>query len=142
VPSQGRLQAFTDNPENGVRDSTSIDANGRQTLEKALRVDRLKANDLPTRSDGAQERTVRVPFYYDHRWHHVAVMLADEALELFVNGYLEGEATGIPIISSPPVSFRFGAGRGLEGEAGEFFEGLLDDVWIYRGSLSKLSVVP
>lgn len=107
-----------------------------------LRLFRSGRELLASARDGAQERTVRVPFYYDHYWHHVAVVLADGALKLFVNGYLEGEATGMPAISSPPGSFRFGAGRGLEGEAAGFFEGLLDDVRIYRGSLSTPATAP
>ena len=88
--------------------------------------------------DGEGERTVRLPFYYDHYWQHVALTLAGGELKLFVNGFLEGQEGGIPALSAPPVFFRFGAGGTRGGEAAAFFEGRIDDVRIYGGSLPRV----
>ncbi len=74
----------------------------------------------------------------DGKWHHVAgVRTAPQALQVYVDGVLEGTAAD-PRPTSPAIGatspFRIGVGTVLPGVG--YFKGSLDDVRIYNRALS------
>jgi len=67
----------------------------------------------------------------DNEWHHVAAMrnASTGLIQLFFDGALQASKTGPTSSRNAPDGIRIGGS--LPGTAGEYFQGLIDDVRIY-----------
>jgi len=71
--------------------------------------------------------------YKDDVWHHLAVNLGQEAIELYVDGNLIDSVAGQGPLVQNDSALYFGRHRTL----GRFFNGLLDDIHLYDGRLTQ-----
>ena len=85
--------------------------------------------------------TVSVPAasLLDNTWHHVAGVIDDGDMHLYVDGVLVGSTSGLQTTSITLEDFSIGGDS--DGRALNDFQGAIDDVSIYPGALNESQVV-
>lgn len=74
--------------------------------------------------------------YKDDIWHHLAVNLGQDAIELYVDGDLINSLPGQGSLVQNDSNLYFGRHRAL----GRYFNGLLDEIRLYDGRLTQADV--
>lgn len=79
--------------------------------------------------------------YPTNEWHHVAVVGRPDRLEIYLDGYLMAESS-VPVLDYGFSEYDFNAGGGgIWDEAGNFFNGRLDEVSVWGRALSASEIV-